>query len=122
MLPSVMLGKERDRLKSCVACKLVKYCNRTCQSEHWKSVSTVNLLTLIHDTCIFIIFLFLVQSHLYATHSYIHVPQSTKTSVSNVLQKFMMNLCSKNLLVCRCQANIQTRDRPQLRVLYSVVL
>ena len=27
-------GKEGDNLKSCVACKLVKYCNRDCQVSH----------------------------------------------------------------------------------------
>ena len=29
-------GKSGDNLKACTACHLVKYCNRECQSAHWK--------------------------------------------------------------------------------------
>ena len=28
-------GKASDSLKTCISCKLVKYCNRECQISHW---------------------------------------------------------------------------------------
>ena len=92
-------GKESDSLKSCVACKLVKYCNRSCQSRAWPSVSRVYLCTLIYSLYCTFIFIIRIITHTYATRSFMHPPQSTKKSVSNVQQKYMMNLCSKNLLL-----------------------
>ena len=35
MLSCAACGKGGDGLKACTACKLVKYCNASCQRAHW---------------------------------------------------------------------------------------